>query len=100
VDDKDGFEERLREARTRRGLDKPKDGLGPAGAGGNSPWGFGARAGVEVVSALVVGVVIGLLLDRWLGTWPWLFLLFFVAGSAAGILNVYRLFTPRGGRSN
>ena len=36
-----------------------------------------------------------LLLDRWLGTWPWLFLLMFVMGSAAGILNVYRLFNPR-----
>jgi ATP synthase protein I len=53
------------------------------------------RAGVEVVSALVVGIVIGFLLDRWLGTWPWLFLVFFVLGSAAGILNVYRLFSPR-----
>jgi ATP synthase protein I len=53
---------------------------------------------VEVVSALVVGVVIGLMLDRWLGTKPWLFLLFFVAGAAAGILNVYRLFAPGRGR--
>jgi ATP synthase protein I len=31
----------------------------------------------------------------WLGTWPWLFLLFFVFGSVAGVLNVFRLFTPR-----
>jgi len=96
-DERDGFERRLREARARQGLDKPAGSSGgglPAG-----PWGIGFRAGVEVVSALVVGVVIGLLLDRWLGTWPWLFLLFFVAGSAAGILNVYRLFTPRRGRT-
>jgi ATP synthase protein I len=50
---------------------------------------------VEVVSALVVGVGIGWALDRWLGTWPWLFLVFFVMGSAAGVLNVYRLFNPR-----
>jgi ATP synthase protein I len=41
-------------------------------------------------------VVAGLLLDRWLGTWPWLFLLMFVMGSAAGLLNVFRLFKPRG----
>ncbi len=58
-------------------------------------WGVGFRAGVEVFSALVVGVAIGWFLDRWLGTWPWLFLLFFVLGSAAGVMNVYRLFTPR-----
>ena len=96
MDERDGFERRLREARTRKGLEKPTQG---AGAGlPTGPWGIGFRAGVEVVSALVVGIVIGLLLDRWLGTWPWLFLLFFVAGSAAGILNVYRLFNPRRGR--
>ncbi len=96
-DERDGFERRLREARVRQGLDKP---AGSTGGGlPTGPWGIGFRAGVEVVSALVVGVVIGLLLDRWLGTRPWLFLLFFVAGSAAGILNVYRLFSPRRGRT-
>ncbi len=62
---------------------------------GGSTWGVGFRAGVEVVSALVVGVAVGWFLDRWLGTWPWLFLLFFVFGSVAGVLNVYRLFKPR-----
>ena len=94
-DERDGFERRLREARARQGLDKP---AGLSGGLPTGPWGVGFRAGVEVVSALVVGIVIGLLLDRWLGTWPWLFLLFFVAGSAAGILNVYRLFNPRARR--
>ena len=92
--ERDGFEERLREARARRGLDKPQAAKGSSPSG---PWGIGLRAGVEVVSALVVGVVLGLVLDRWLGTKPWLFLLFFVLGSAAGVLNVYRLFNPRRG---
>lgn len=88
----DEFDERLRQARTRQGLDRA-----PEGARGlpQGPWGIGFRAGIEVVSALVVGVGIGLLLDRWLGSWPWLFLVFFVLGSAAGVMNVYRLFTPR-----
>lgn len=92
MNERDGFEERLRQARAREGLDKPapKNGQVP-----QSPWGFGLRAGVEVVSALVVGVGIGFWLDRWLGTWPWLFLVFFVLGSVAGVLNVYRLFNPR-----
>lgn len=92
MNERNGFEERLRQARTRQGLDKPPT---QGGAAPQSPWGFGLRAGVEVVSALVVGIVIGFVLDRWLGTWPWLFLVFFVLGSAAGILNVYRLFNPR-----
>ncbi len=92
MNERDGFEERLRQARSERGLDKPPM---SGGAVPQSPWGFGLRAGVEVVSALVVGIVIGMLLDRWLGTWPWLFLVFFVLGSVAGVLNVYRLFNPR-----
>lgn len=94
VNDRDAFKQRLDAARARQGLDPaPKHGAGGRLPGGN--WGIGFRAGVEVVSALVVGVGLGLVLDRWLGTWPWLFLLCFVLGSAAGVLNVYRLFTPR-----
>ena len=93
-DERDGFDRRLREARARQGLDKP---AGRSGGLPPGPWGIGFRAGVEVVSALVVGIAVGYGLDRWLGTWPWLFLLFFVAGSAAGVLNVYRLFSPRRG---
>ncbi len=91
--EQNGFEERLRKARARRGMD-PKP--GSAGAGPkDAPYGVGFRAGVEVVSALVVGVGLGFVLDRWLGTWPWLFLVCFVLGSVAGVLNVYRLFDPK-----
>jgi ATP synthase protein I len=91
LNERDGFERRLQDARAKRGLDKPANsqtGL-PAGS-----WGVGFRAGIEVVSALAVGVGVGVGLDRWLGTWPWLFLLFFVAGAVAGVLNVYRMFSP------
>ena len=96
MDERDGFERRLQEARAKRGLDKPAEGR--RGGLPTGPWGIGFRAGLEVVSALVVGVVIGLMLDRWLGTWPWLFLLFFVLGAVAGVMNIYRLFDPRSGR--
>lgn len=92
MDERSDFEDRLRQARTREGLDKRPEGRGQLP---QSPWGIGLRAGVEVVSALVVGIGIGFALDRWLGTWPWLFLVFFVLGSAAGVMNVYRLFNPR-----
>lgn len=54
------------------------------------------RLGVEIVAALIVGVGIGLLLDRWLGTAPWMLLLFFVLGSAAGMMNVYRVMSGQG----
>jgi ATP synthase protein I len=52
--------------------------------------GFAFRIGVELVAALVVGVGIGLLLDRWLETAPWFLIGFFFIGSGAGIVNVYR----------
>ena len=54
----------------------------------NSGLGQAFRIGVELVSALIVGVGIGLLLDRWLGTAPWFLVGFFFLG--AGVLNVYR----------
>ncbi len=52
--------------------------------------GWGLRIGVEMVSALVVGVGIGLGLDWWLDTKPWFLVVFFLLGSAAAMLNVYR----------
>ncbi len=89
----DAFEERLRQARERHGVDPKPASQGQLPQGGT--WGVGFRAGVEVVSALIAGVLLGWLLDRLLGTWPWLFFLFFVFGGVAGVLNVYRLFKPR-----
>src|SRR5215475_7826898 len=42
------------------------------------------------MAAVVVGSAIGYGLDRWLGSTPWLFLLFFVLGFIAGVFNVVR----------
>jgi ATP synthase protein I len=92
VAEQDGFEDRLRKARARQGMDPQP---GKSGSLPQANWGVGFRAGVEVFSALVVGVAVGWFLDRWLGTWPWLFLVFFVLGSVAGVMNVFRLFNPR-----
>lgn len=65
-------------------------------AGGRPPpnasaLGMAMRVGVELVAGLAVGGGIGWLLDGWLGTSPFLLLLFFLLGAAAGMLNVYRM---------
>lgn len=52
--------------------------------------GAGFRIAVEMLAALVVGTGMGLLLDSWLGTRPWLMILFFLLGSAAAFRNVVR----------
>lgn len=48
------------------------------------------RLTTEMVAALGVGGVSGWLLDGWLGTRPWLLLVFLFLGAAAGILGAYR----------
>ena len=53
---------------------------------------YGMRMAAELVGAVIVGGAIGWGLDKWLGSTPWLFLLFFVLGFAAGVLNVVRAY--------
>ncbi len=59
------FEDRLKAARSKQGLDAPpKRSPGDQGGLGGSPWGIGMRVGIELVSALVVAVAIGYGLDH------------------------------------
>ena len=48
------------------------------------------KLGTELVSAVLVGTIIGFILDTWFGTKPWLIIVFFFLGSAAGISNVIK----------
>jgi ATP synthase protein I len=89
------FEERLKAARSRQGLDAQPKTLGEdAGVNGMSPLGIGLRVGIELVAALVVAVAIGYGLDRLFGTKPILTAVFVLLGGAAGVLNVWRMFAP------
>ena len=48
------------------------------------------KLGTELVSAVLVGTIIGFILDTWFDTKPWLIIIFFFLGAAAGMLNVIR----------
>lgn len=50
-----------------------------------------STVGIEMGLAVLVGLFIGQLLDEWLGTEPWLLLLFLLFGLAAGFRRVYQL---------
>lgn len=85
----DDLDTRLRAARER---ETSKSG-GETPQGPAAGIGVGLRIGIEMVSGVAVGAAIGWGLDRWLGTKPWLMVLFFFLGAAAGILNAYRAST-------
>lgn len=89
--DAGGFDERLKAARVRQGLDAKAT---VPGAGSAGTYGIGLRVGIELVSALAVSVLIGWGLDAWLGTRPWMLGLFVLLGGAAGVANVWRLMMP------
>jgi ATP synthase protein I len=79
---------RLRHAQDQR---QPAQTDATNGEKGSFPGlGVAFRVGTELISALVVGVGIGLLLDSWLETGPGFLIAFFFLGAAAGIMNVYR----------
>ena len=48
------------------------------------------KLGTELVAAVAVGTIIGFILDNWFGTKPWLIIIFFFLGAAAGMLNVIK----------
>ena len=72
-----------RQAAAQANLDPEMRGRGMA---------YGMRMAAELVGAVIGGGLIGLGLDWLLGSKPWLFLLFFVLGFAAGVLNVVRAY--------
>ena len=55
-----------------------------------SPIGNAFKLSTELVSAVVVGTIIGFILDKTFGTKPWLILIFFFVGVVAGIMNVIK----------
>ncbi|SKA79887.1 AtpZ/AtpI family protein [Desulfobaculum bizertense] len=45
--------------------------------------------GMQLVVSTFVGLGMGYYLDKWLGTKPWMLIIFLILGIAAGFKNVY-----------
>ena len=84
--DQDSFKTRLKIAK-----DKSKNNSIITNNNENSSFmGSAFKLGTELVSAVLVGTIIGFILDTWFDTKPWLIILFFFLGSVSGILNVIK----------
>ena len=53
--------------------------------------GFAFKISTELIAAIIVGVGIGLIVDNYLGSKPFGLIIFFILGSLAGFLNIYRV---------
>ena len=81
----DQFKTRLKIAKN-----KVKSRKSSKNEGSSSSMGTAFKMSTELVSAVVVGTIIGFILDNWFGTKPWLILIFFFVGVIAGIMNVIK----------
>ena len=85
------LEERLKRAqaeeaeRTGRTRQKPVD----------DNYRMGNRVLADLIGGLAGGALIGWLLDRWLGTSPWLLLALMFLGIAAAFRNIIRISSKR-----
>jgi len=91
------LEARLRAARPPAASDARQ----PAQDGRGAALALAMRISTEFLAGLAVGAALGYGADRLLGTSPWCFILFFLLGFAASVLNAFRaagFVTSRGRR--
>ena len=53
--------------------------------------GFLSSVGISMVASTLIGLGMGYYLDKWLGTSPWLTLIFLGFGVVSGFRNIYIL---------
>jgi ATP synthase protein I len=83
-----------------KGNQKPeeKPSAKPADTGMGQALSLGMRVTSEFVGTIVVGALIGWLIDRWLHSSPVALILFIGLGTAAGFWTIYKLATKTGGK--
>ena len=79
---KEQLKDRLKNARKKLKVEKENP--------QTSSIGQAFKLSTELVAAVLVGTIIGFILDNWFDTKPWLIIIFFFLGAAAGISNVIR----------
>ena len=79
---KEQLKDRLKHARKKLNIEKENP--------QTSNFGQAFKLSTELVAAVLVGTIIGFILDNWFDTKPWLIIIFFFVGVVAGILNVIR----------
>ncbi len=79
---KEQLKDRLKNARKKLKIEKENP--------QTSNFGQAFKLSTELVAAVLVGTIIGFILDSWFDTKPWLIIIFFFVGVIAGILNVIR----------
>jgi ATP synthase protein I len=47
--------------------------------------------GIEMAAAVLIGTLMGYWADKWLGTQPWVLIIGFIFGAAAGFRSLYRV---------
>ncbi len=83
------LEERLKAARGKDDDAQQASKRDSSNANGRE-MGRALRLSTELIGGLIVGAGLGWLFDQLLGTWPWMFIVFFLLGAAAGMLNLTR----------
>ena len=87
--DLDQFDAKLKAARDRiEGREGPGS---KKGASNDTLLAVGYRMSIELVVGICVGLGLGWLIDKQMGTKPWFMLILMFVGLAAAILNVVRM---------
>jgi len=53
--------------------------------------GFAYRIGIEFISGILVGLLLGYAIDHVLNTQPWGLVVMVLLGASAGLLNIFRM---------
>ena len=85
MSDLEDFKTRLKIAKSKLQKDKTQNSDKKGVFLGNA-----FKLGTELVAAVIVGTIIGFILDNWFGTKPILIIVFFLFGAVAGIMNVFK----------